>query len=165
MPQRPLWAEGDELHGGAGFVPNIKIESRRAERGIEISVTDNGPGISAENMLKIKEPLFTTKSFGTGLGLPAVEKILEQHDGGSSSHPNQEKAQALRPGSQLLKHLRRQPDMARTLSILVLDDNADNANSLAELLALDDHKVRLPTAARRPSMPIAPLPLTLASLT
>ena len=31
--------------------------------------------------------------------------------------------------------------MARTLSILVLDDNADNANSLAELLALDDHKV------------------------
>jgi two-component system response regulator HydG len=31
--------------------------------------------------------------------------------------------------------------MGRTLSILVLDDNADNANSLAELLALDDHKV------------------------
>jgi two-component system, NtrC family, response regulator HydG len=31
--------------------------------------------------------------------------------------------------------------MGRILSILVLDDNADNANSLAELLALDDHKV------------------------
>jgi PAS domain S-box-containing protein len=77
-----LVGRGDELHGAAGFVPNIKIESRRAARGIEITVTDNGPGISAENMLKIKEPLFTTKSFGTGLGLPAVEKILEQHDGG-----------------------------------------------------------------------------------
>ena len=77
-----LVGKGDELYGAAGFVPNIKIESRRTARGIEISVTDNGPGISAENLLRIKEPLFTTKSFGTGLGLPAVEKILEQHDGG-----------------------------------------------------------------------------------
>jgi signal transduction histidine kinase len=31
---------------------------------------------------KIMEPLFTTKSFGTGLGLPAVEKILQEHEGG-----------------------------------------------------------------------------------
>ena len=30
----------------------------------------------------IREPLFTTKSFGVGLGVPAVEKILEQHGGG-----------------------------------------------------------------------------------
>ncbi len=33
--------------------------------------------------------------------------------------------------------------MARALSILVLDDNADNADSLAELLALEDHKVKV----------------------
>ena len=33
--------------------------------------------------------------------------------------------------------------MARTLSILVLDDNTDNADSLAELLSLDDHKVQV----------------------
>ena len=33
--------------------------------------------------------------------------------------------------------------MARTLSILVLDDNAENADSLAELLSLDDHKVQV----------------------
>jgi PAS domain S-box-containing protein len=74
--------KGDAPSDGTDFVPSITIRSGRTGRGIEISVIDNGPGISAENLLKIKEPLFTTKSFGTGLGLPAVEKILEQHGGG-----------------------------------------------------------------------------------
>ena len=77
-----LVGKGDEHSGDADFSPNITIRSSRTARGVEISVSDNGPGISEENLLKIKEPLFTTKSFGTGLGLPAVEKILEQHDGG-----------------------------------------------------------------------------------
>lgn len=77
-----LVGKGDELSGDSEFVPSIKIRSHRTERGVEIVVADNGPGISDENLLKIREPLFTTKSFGTGLGLPAVEKILEQHDGG-----------------------------------------------------------------------------------
>jgi signal transduction histidine kinase len=77
-----LVGKGDAPFGGADFVPKISINSGRTGRGIDISVTDNGPGISAENLLRIKEPLFMTKSFGTGLGLPAVEKILEQHGGG-----------------------------------------------------------------------------------
>jgi len=62
--------------------PCIVITSRLAGRGIEIAVADNGPGIDAHNLDKIRQPLFTTKSFGVGLGLPAVEKILEQHGGG-----------------------------------------------------------------------------------
>ena len=33
--------------------------------------------------------------------------------------------------------------MARTLSILVLDDNADNADALADLLSMEDHKVKV----------------------
>lgn len=62
--------------------PKIIISSRLAPRGVEISVADNGPGIPEDARNKILEPLFTTKSFGTGLGLPAVVKILEQHGGG-----------------------------------------------------------------------------------
>ncbi|HFC04787.1 MAG TPA: hypothetical protein ENJ55_03695 [Rhizobiales bacterium] len=62
--------------------PLISITTRATSRGIEISVTDNGPGINKENMAKILDPLFTTKSFGVGLGLPAVEKIFEKHRGG-----------------------------------------------------------------------------------
>ena len=62
--------------------PLIVISTRNTSRGIELSVVDNGPGIAAENIEKIFEPLFTTKNFGTGLGLPAVQKIMEQHGGG-----------------------------------------------------------------------------------
>jgi signal transduction histidine kinase len=62
--------------------PQITITTARSERGIEVTVADNGPGIAAEHLDKIFEPLFTTKNFGTGLGLPAAEKILQQHGGG-----------------------------------------------------------------------------------
>ena len=48
---------------------------------VVIQVKDNGPGITAENLAKVREPLFTTKSFGTGLGIPAIEQIAHQHGG------------------------------------------------------------------------------------
>lgn len=59
----------------------IAIATRLTSRGVDISVEDNGPGILPEILDKLFEPLFTTKSFGTGLGLPAVRNILRQHDG------------------------------------------------------------------------------------
>lgn len=62
--------------------PKIILATAITQRGIEISATDNGPGISKDNLNKVLEPLFTTKGFGVGLGLPAVEKIFEQHGGG-----------------------------------------------------------------------------------
>ncbi len=62
--------------------PEIIVELQRSARGVEIIVRDNGPGIPAEVMSKISEPLFTTKSFGTGLGLAAVRKVVEMHGGG-----------------------------------------------------------------------------------
>jgi signal transduction histidine kinase len=65
-----------------GKVPRICIQSKLSARGVELVVIDNGPGIKPENLTKILEPLFTTKNFGTGLGLPAVQNILLQHGGG-----------------------------------------------------------------------------------
>ncbi|MCP5004273.1 MAG: PAS domain S-box protein [Planctomycetes bacterium] len=49
---------------------------------LNVQVTDTGTGISREGIKQIFEPLFSTKSFGAGLGLPIVKQIMEQHNGG-----------------------------------------------------------------------------------
>jgi signal transduction histidine kinase len=77
-----LVGKGDDPKSRYTETPVISISTKLTARGAEITVADNGPGISTENMLKIREPLFTTKNFGTGLGISAVEQILEQHSGG-----------------------------------------------------------------------------------
>ena len=48
---------------------------------VKITVADTGSGIPAENLAKIFEPYFTTKSEGTGLGLVIVCQIVSQHAG------------------------------------------------------------------------------------
>jgi PAS domain S-box-containing protein len=46
-----------------------------------IALSDNGSGISREDLPKIFDPFFTRKSNGTGLGLPITQRILHQHNG------------------------------------------------------------------------------------
>jgi signal transduction histidine kinase len=61
----------------------MRITVRTAVEGGELVLTiaDSGPGIAPENLNRIFEPLFSTKSFGTGLGLPTVKQIVNQHGG------------------------------------------------------------------------------------
>jgi two-component system, NtrC family, nitrogen regulation sensor histidine kinase NtrY len=47
-----------------------------------MAVTDNGKGFPAEGRQRLLEPYMTTREGGTGLGLPIVSKILEEHGGG-----------------------------------------------------------------------------------
>ena len=48
----------------------------------EISVSDNGKGFPSEDRRRLIEPYVTTRAEGTGLGLPIVVKIFEDHGGG-----------------------------------------------------------------------------------
>lgn len=47
----------------------------------KIIIRDNGTGIKAENLPRVLDPYFTTKSRGTGLGLSLSAKIIEEHGG------------------------------------------------------------------------------------
>ena len=67
-------------HHTAG-APRVVLRTRALGDGLELQIEDNGPGIPAENLAKVFEPLFTTKRQGTGLGLPTVRQIVEQHGG------------------------------------------------------------------------------------
>ena len=60
-----------------------EIRIRTVENGefVKLSVTDNGPGIPSEHREKIFNLYFSTKPGGTGLGLPMVKKIVEEHHG------------------------------------------------------------------------------------
>jgi len=49
------------------------------EKNIAVQIEDNGMGIPPENLEKIYNPFFTTKTDGIGLGLAVVFRILEQH--------------------------------------------------------------------------------------
>jgi signal transduction histidine kinase len=59
----------------------ITVSTEAAGPHVRLCITDTGPGIPPETMSKIFEPLFTTKNFGVGLGLPTVRQIVEQHGG------------------------------------------------------------------------------------
>lgn len=61
--------------------PMVKVSLIQKEKTFEIRVKDNGTGINPEIMRKLKQPLFTTKVKGTGLGLYVSDKIVAAHKG------------------------------------------------------------------------------------
>jgi signal transduction histidine kinase len=61
----------------------LAITTRKVGDNIKISFTDDGPGISREDLLHLFDPFFTTKEVGkgTGLGLSICHGIITEHNG------------------------------------------------------------------------------------
>jgi PAS domain S-box-containing protein len=161
-----MWGDADQLHQlivnlisnahhamreiGPPRRLTITTRQREGER-ITLEVADTGPGIPAEIQSRIFEPFFTTKPAGqgTGLGLSLCRSIVERHQGTISvastrgrgatfcveipvGTPSEEAEEAVALSD---------PPQTRGRRILVVDDDPDVAELLAEVLVRAGHAV------------------------
>ena len=69
--------------------------ARRRGR-VELEIADDGPGIAAEDLDRIFEPFYSTKSDGSGLGLALVKRFIDEIDGEIRCEPNMPKGVTFR---------------------------------------------------------------------
>ena len=76
-------AIGEKVERGERFEPTVWLKTRRAEDAVEVTIRDNGTGMTPEVMAKVFNPFFTTKDTdkGTGLGLSLSHDIIREHGG------------------------------------------------------------------------------------
>lgn len=79
-----LHPEGGEIRIRTRIDNTFKLRDQAGERSsrmVVAEITDNGTGISKENLEKIFTPFFTTKDEGHGLGLAMAQRIINEHGG------------------------------------------------------------------------------------
>ena len=54
---------------------------KSAKPQIKLILADSGSGIRTENLKRVFEPFYTTKEFGTGLGLWVTQELVHKHNG------------------------------------------------------------------------------------
>ncbi|WP_210530448.1 PAS domain S-box protein [Rubellimicrobium arenae] len=172
LPETPLEADVDRDLLGQVF-SNLLINAQQALTArplprrlrvsavadgpvLRIRVEDNGPGVPEAMRDRIFEPYFTTKAVevGTGIGLSISRNVVEAH-GGSIIVTDGELPGACfevrLPSARAPKADRQEEDAQqlrhRGSRILVVDDEADVAESLAELLETLDHRVTVATSS------------------
>ena len=74
----------EEMQAGGTILIDEQIRIEKGSQKALISISDNGPGVSASYAEKIFQPFFTTKDEGTGLGLSIASRIIREHGGSLS---------------------------------------------------------------------------------
>ncbi len=59
----------------------VRVSIEMSSEELTLSVRDNGPGLTSQELTKIGEPFFTTKEKGTGLGVMVTKKIVADLNG------------------------------------------------------------------------------------
>jgi signal transduction histidine kinase len=69
------------MPGGGNIRVSVRSEQAGEQRNLRVEVTDDGPGMRPDVLRRALDPFFTTRSTGTGLGLPIVKRIMDAHQG------------------------------------------------------------------------------------
>jgi nitrogen fixation/metabolism regulation signal transduction histidine kinase len=82
-----LLANAQEAASAAARAPRVTVRTEAVSasagappQAVRVTVEDNGPGFAPNILRRAFEPYVTTKPSGTGLGLPIVKKIVDEHD-------------------------------------------------------------------------------------
>ncbi|HYG58908.1 MAG TPA: ATP-binding protein, partial [Symbiobacteriaceae bacterium] len=75
-----LMMNGIQVMEGGGELL-VSLEHPSGSRFVQVRIADQGPGIEPERLAKIWEVFYSSRPGGTGLGLPVVQRIVDEHRG------------------------------------------------------------------------------------
>jgi len=169
VPTEDVWVNADEmrlvqvlqnlLSNASKFTPAggaITLSASVAQGRLHVDVTDSGEGISPASMESIFElfsqgdGLAASRQSGLGIGLSLARSLVEMHGGSIwASSPGAGQGSTFSfelPGAEIQAHRTAGMDSGEngglTARVLVVDDNRDAADSLAEILRLLGYRVR-----------------------